>query len=45
MTTSLEKKDEVLQPLDDSICGSTARDKDSVPRWEAIGMWMHMIEK
>ena len=40
MTTSIEKKDKVLQPLDDSICGSTARDKDAVLRWEAIGVWV-----
>lgn len=37
INSSQEKKDEHLQPLDDSICGSTARDKDSVPQWEKIG--------
>jgi len=37
ISSSQEKKDEHLQPLDNSICGSTARDKDSVPQWEKIG--------
>ena len=32
-----EKKDELLQPLDSSICGSTARDKAQAKRWEEIG--------
>ena len=34
---SCEVKDDLLRPLDDWICGSTARDVDSVPRWEGIG--------
>lgn len=37
LADSQEKKDEQLQPLDRSIVGSTARDKDAVPSWEAIG--------
>ena len=32
-----EKKDELLQPLDSSIYGSTARDKADVKRWECAG--------
>lgn len=32
-----EKKDELLQPLNSSICGSTARDKTDAIRWEEIG--------
>lgn len=32
-----EKKDELLQPLDSSICGSTARDKAAAKLWEQIG--------
>lgn len=28
-------------PLDTSICGSTARDKDLVPQWEKTGeLWI-----
>lgn len=37
---SCEVKDDLLRPLDDWICGSTARDVDSVPRWEGIGLEM-----
>ena len=34
---SEEKKDEILQPLDSSICGSTARDTESAKHWEKLG--------
>ena len=37
LTNSEEKKDELLQPLDSSICGSTARDTVDASRWEKIG--------
>ena len=33
-----EKKDTRLQPLDEQICGSTARDSDSVGRWWERGL-------
>lgn len=32
-----EKKDELLQPLDSSICGSTARDVAKAKLWEQRG--------
>ena len=32
-----EKKDEVLQPPESSICGSTARDAESAKHWEQLG--------
>lgn len=35
--TGQEVKDELLEPLDESICGSTARDVDSVRTWEKRG--------
>ena len=35
-----EKKDELLRPLDSSICGSTARDKAEAKRWEQIGEFL-----
>lgn len=34
-----EVKDDRLKPLDSSIVGSTAKDKDTVSRWWDIGMW------
>ena len=37
MNASMEKKDELLRPLDDGICGSTARDKGGVAEWEKLG--------
>ena len=36
-----EKKDELLQPLDSSICGSTARDIAEATQWERIGRALH----
>ena len=32
-----EKKDELLKPLDSSICGSTARDTAHASRWSETG--------
>ena len=37
LSEASEKKDEHLEPLDRSIVGSTTRDKNHVPRWEALG--------
>lgn len=37
METGQEVKDELLEPLDESICGSTARDKGAVRMWEKRG--------
>ena len=37
MSNSGEVKDESLKPLDSSIVGSTARDKEDVLRWADIG--------
>ena len=38
LSTNSEKKDTRLQPLDEQICGSTARDSDSVARWWERGL-------
>ena len=43
LSEASEKKDEHLEPLDRSIVGSTTRDKNSVPRWEAMGERNHLI--
>lgn len=37
LSEASEMKDEHLEPLDRSIVGSTTRDKNSVPRWDALG--------
>ena len=41
LTETSEKKDDQLEPLDRSIVGSTTRDKANVPRWEALGKYLH----
>lgn len=43
MTENGEMKDERLKPLDSSIVGSTARDKDLVARWYEKGMDMQHV--
>lgn len=37
LSNSEEKKDELLKPLDSSICGSTARDETQIRHWEDTG--------
>ena len=39
LSGSQEKKDELLKPLDSSICGSTARDTGHTARWADTG-WL-----
>ena len=49
LSSCQEKKDELLKPLESSICGSTARDTAHIARWEEIGRsrvpafsaWLH----
>ena len=38
LSDSNEMKDERLKPLDDSICGSTARNKKHVDEWRRRGL-------
>lgn len=38
LTQGQQIKDDLLKPLDVTIVGSTARDKDQLPRWRDIGM-------
>ena len=38
LSDSNEMKDERLKPLDDSICGSTAKNKKHVDEWRRRGL-------